>query len=393
MSTTARDSGVEILIATPTVFVGDGQSRVNLELSRELTARGHRVTVLAGRVDEELLRRHGIAWQRLPAMPNAPALLRDVLWSRRATAWLRRNADRFDVLHLNGASAFIPHHVNTCHFVHGSFRRQLAADADSAGVRGGYHRAYSEVNFRAERRAYALARRVVAVSKKTAVELERFDGVPTRRLSVVHNGVDTEAFQPDPGKRARVRADIGIDEEIFALLFVGEVTVPRKGLSTILEAMRLLPDVIHLFVVGSGSLSPYRPLLESVARRVHFLGFRRDVPDLYATLDCFVYPTRYDACSLAVLEALAAAMPVITTRESGSGELITSGRDGIVLDRPDDAAALRRTIEMLHRDRPLAVGLGRNGRRVAEQNTWRRMAERYEAIYVDVLRGRPSGSE
>jgi glycosyltransferase involved in cell wall biosynthesis len=382
---TARESGVEILIATPTVFVGDGQSRVNLELARELTARGHRVTLLASRVDDGLLRRDGIVWVRLPALTRRPALVRDVLWSRRATAWLWRNAGRFDVLHLNGASAFVPHHVNTCHFVHGSFRQQLAADADSMGVRGTYHRTYSEVNFRAERRAYALARRVVAVSKKTAGELERFDGVPNRCLSVVHNGVDADAFRPDPARRARVRAEVGIDEQTFALLFVGEVTIPRKGLSTILEALRHLPDAVHLFVVGRGSPSAYRPHLEGVAGRVHFLGFRRDVPDLYATLDCFVYPTRYDACSLAVLEALAAGMPVVTTRESGSGELITSGRDGIVLERPDDATALRQTIEMLHRNRELAAGLGRNGRLVAEQNTWQRMADRYEAIYLDVL--------
>jgi glycosyltransferase involved in cell wall biosynthesis len=103
-------------------------------------------------------------------------------------------------------------------------------------------------------------------------------------------------------------------------------------------------------------------------------------------MDCFVYPTRYDSCALSVLEALAAGLPVVTTRRSGSGELIESGRDGIVLERADDPEELRRSIAALAEDRTLLAQLGKNGRRVAEANSWERMAERYESLYGEVAR-------
>jgi glycosyltransferase involved in cell wall biosynthesis len=374
---------VDVLIATPNVVIGDGQGRVNLELARYLARRGHRITLLANSVDEKLLSHDCIQWQQVPLRMRLPALLRDVLWSHSATAWLRRHGGRYDVIHLNGASAFVPHHVNTCHFVHGSFRRQLA-DESTPGLRSRYHRLYSESSHRAERRAFALAQRVVAVSAKVAQELEDFARVPRDGIEIVHNGVDTETFRPDPEARSRVRRELEIADETFGLLFVGELVVPRKGLHSVLEAMHGLPESVHLVVAGTGSPAAYRSVLTGIDARVRFLGFRRDVPALYAAMDCFVYPTRYDACSLAVLEALSAGIPVVTTRESGSGELIESARNGIVLDRPDDVEGLRRSVSMLQSDRALAAELGRQGRLVAEANSWERMSGQYESVYRDI---------
>jgi glycosyltransferase involved in cell wall biosynthesis len=374
---------VNVLIATPNVVIGDGQGRVNLELARQLARRGHRITLLTNSVDEELRGEDGIAWQHLPLQMRLPALVRDVLWSRKATAWLNRNAGRYDIVHLNGASAFVPHHVNTCHFVHGSFRKQ--ADDDTDGLRGRYRRIYSETSFRAERRTYALARRIVAVSGKTRRELEHDVGIPTERVQVVHNGVDTRVFRPDAEARRRTRGELRLEEGTFALLFVGEFVLSRKGLDTVLAAMHGLPDHIHLFVAGTGSTSSYRDALAGIDGRVHFLGFRKDVPALYASMDCFVYPTRYDSCALSVLEALGSGLPVVTTRQSGSGELIESGRDGIVLERADDPEELRQSIATVAADRSFLAELGRNGRQVAEASSWGRMSEHYESLYGEVI--------
>ena len=370
---------MKVLIATPNVVAGDGQGRVNLELASHLARRGHRITLLASSVDKELQDRDGIEWQQLLPQMQLPALLRDILWSRKATAWLTRNGQHYDIVHLNGASAFVPHHVNTCHFVHASFRKRLG-DESTPGLRSRYHRLYSESSFRAEQRAYALARRVVAVSGKTRKELEDTLDVPTDRLEVIHNGVDTDAFRPDPETRARVRRELAIEEDTFALFFVGEFVVPRKGLGTVLEVMQSLPESVHLFVAGTGSAASFQRALRGIDTRVHFLGFRRDLAALYAGMDCLVYPSRYDACALAVLEALAAALPVITTPESGSSELIETGRDGIVLEA-DDVQALRRSVAALQGDRGLATALARRGRLVAEANSWERMSEHYEALY------------
>jgi UDP-glucose:(heptosyl)LPS alpha-1,3-glucosyltransferase len=84
--------------------------------------------------------------------------------------------------------------------------------------------------------------------------------------------------------------------------------------------------------------------------RVTFLGGMQDVADLYAAADVFVLPTLYDPFSNACLEAMAAGLPVITSRANGASELIEEGVEGFVLDDPTDAGAIAKAI--------LAVGDG-----------------------------------
>jgi glycosyltransferase involved in cell wall biosynthesis len=104
------------------------------------------------------------------------------------------------------------------------------------------------------------------------------------------------------------------------------------------------------------------------------------MPTLMHSVDAFVFPSRYEAMSLSLLEALAAGLPVITAKTAGGAEII--GTDcGIVLDDPDDATALAGAITTLADAPELRREMGEAARLLADQFGWARMARRYLDLY------------
>jgi glycosyltransferase involved in cell wall biosynthesis len=113
---------------------------------------------------------------------------------------------------------------------------------------------------------------------------------------------------------------------------------------------------------------------------VHFLGLVKNMPTLMHSVDAFVFPSRYEAMSLSLLEALAAGLPVITAKTAGGAEII--GTDcGIVLDDPDDATALAGAVARLADAPELRREMGAAARLLADQFGWARMARRYLDLY------------
>ena len=179
---------------------------------------------------------------------------------------------------------------------------------------------------------------VIANSRMVKAEIIRHFAYPAERIHVVPNGVPPALA--DPNARAEVRRELGLDPLDYVALFVG-TGWERKGLRFAIEAM----NAVHLagpklLVAGRGDekAMPH-------SSRVRFLGPRRDVPRLLAAADVFILPTIYDPFSNACLEALAAGLPVITTRANGFAEIIEPGVEGEVVERADDIAALARAIE------------------------------------------------
>jgi glycosyltransferase involved in cell wall biosynthesis len=106
----------------------------------------------------------------------------------------------------------------------------------------------------------------------------------------------------------------------------------------------------------------------------------KNMPTLMHSVDAFVFPSRYEAMSLSLLEALAAGLPIITAKTAGGAEII--GTDcGIVLDDPDDATALAGAITKLADAPGLRREMGEASRLLADQFGWARMARRYLDMY------------
>ncbi|MES1213844.1 MAG: glycosyltransferase family 4 protein [Singulisphaera sp.] len=242
-------------------------------------------------------------------------------------------------------------------------------------------------------RQYADHRRlVIALSKLVARDLERTHGWPMERSRLIYNGVDLDRFTPDNRSehRQQVRARLHIAEDELAVLFIAH-NFALKGLPTLLQAvgqLRQRNQRLRLVVAGAGRDKQYRHLAErSGAENTQFLGAVRDTAPLYAAADVFALPTWYDSCSLVVLEALAAGVPVITTSHNGASEIMSAGQAGFVIENPGDWHTLAAHLQSLL-DPATRFRMGVAARRLAEQypiegnyqqvlQLWQQVAGRY----------------
>jgi glycosyltransferase involved in cell wall biosynthesis len=307
-------------------------------------------------------------------------LLRNLAFAQRSAAWLRKHRDSFDILHLNGFVTWADGSVNTSHMVHSSW---LQSPVHTCRVRrgpyGAYHWLFTFLNARWECRAYARSQVVVAVSESVRRQLLDV-GVPADRLRVILNGVDPDEFSPGQTDRS----GLGLPPSVPLALFVGDIRTPLKNLDTVLRALSHLPDV-HLAVVGSLRGSPYPRVADRLALsdRVHFLGYRRDVAQVMRAVDLFVFPSRWEAFSLVILEAMASGLPIITASTVGATELVTP-ECGVVLPDPDDDGALAKAVRDLLQAPSRLRKMGQACRQVAVQYTWTRMSDSYLRLYAEL---------
>ncbi|PYJ07542.1 MAG: hypothetical protein DMF06_15390 [Verrucomicrobia bacterium] len=181
------------------------------------------------------------------------------------------------------------------------------------------------------------AGRVIANSRMVQEEITRFYGYPADKMDVVYNGVPLDTFRTDEDARAKSREIFGLGPDDVAILFAGSGW-ERKGLRFAVEAVEKAGNQLRLLVAGRGPEEKFR------SARVQFLGVVSDMPALYGAADIFLLPTIYDPFSNACLEALAAGLPVITTRANGFFEVIENGVHGTILDDPRDIDAIREAL-------------------------------------------------
>jgi glycosyltransferase involved in cell wall biosynthesis len=239
-------------------------------------------------------------------------------------------------------------------------------------------------------------------------------GYPSEKIAVIRNGVDLARFAPRPGKGA-VRRSLGLPPRA-PLVAVFARLDQNKGVEYFLEAAAIVASRnpgVRFLVVGDRLVAKggaivgdvvQRESLEAHARRlglegrVSFTGFRRDVPDLLAEVSVSVLPSLSEGLPNAVLESMAAGVPVVATRVGGIPEAVEDGLSGMLVP-PGDGAALGRAIGMLLEKPELARRLGRAGRERVEGNfSLDRMVRRTQGLYVGMLeramarrtRGRPT---
>jgi UDP-glucose:(heptosyl)LPS alpha-1,3-glucosyltransferase len=182
--------------------------------------------------------------------------------------------------------------------------------------------------------------------------MQEFYRVPNERLHLVYNGVDLDRFSPAAceAKRAEGRAALGLAEDETCFLIVAH-NFRLKGVRELVEAAARMQrsKPWRVVVIGKGGARRYLELAEDLgcADRFLFPGAAPDVVPLYGAADVYVQPTWYDPCSLVVLEALAAGLPVITTRFNGASELMQDGREGYVLESPAQTDALADRMQRL----------------------------------------------
>ncbi|WP_375509618.1 glycosyltransferase family 4 protein [uncultured Nostoc sp.] len=371
---------MKLCIITHKIKKGDGQGRVNYEVAQEAIRRGHHLTLLASEVALELEDNSQVNWIRIPVKGYPTEFVRNLIFAQKSADWLRQHRSEIDLVKVNGAINLAAADVNAVHFVHSSWLRSpVHISRNRRDLYGFYQWLFTAFNARWEKQAFQKAQVVVAVSEKVAQELVNI-GVPRSRIRVIVNGVDLEEFAPGPSSRQK----LDLPENVTLALFAGDIRTPRKNLDTVLHALAKVPD-LHLAVVGHTQGSPFPELAASLGlnERVHFVGFRRDIPQIMQAVNLFVFPSRYEACSLVLLEALSSGLPVITATATGGGELVTP-ECGIVLSDSDDIDALAVALMSLVSDIPLMQQMGKAARFVAEQHSWTTMAQTYVDLFEEL---------
>jgi glycosyltransferase involved in cell wall biosynthesis len=371
---------MKLCIVTPNVIKGDGQGRANYEIVWEAIRRGYQVTLVASQVAPELQQSAHVNWIFIPVEGWHTQLIRNLVFADKSASWLNEHRHEFDLIQVYGATTWARGDVNTVQFVHGSW---LRSPVHPSRVRrdfyGAYQWIYTVLNAQWEKKAFHQAQVVVAVSEKIAKELIDI-GVPKERIRVILNGVDWQEFVPGSADRSK----LGLPEGVTLALFVGDIRTPRKNLDTVLQALVQVPD-LHLLVVGATERSPYPQLAAKLelSTRVHFLGFRRDVSEIMRAVDLFVFPSRYEACTLALLEAMATGLPVITATATGGAEIVTP-ECGFVLPDSEDTPALTQALSKLASDRELRRQMGQASRAIAQQHSWASKAKSYVDLFEEL---------
>ncbi|MBN3882870.1 MAG: glycosyltransferase family 4 protein [Nostoc sp.] len=371
---------MKLCIVTHKIKKGDGQGRVNYEVANEAIRRGHHLTLLASEVAPELEQNSQVNWIKIPVKGYPTEFVRNFIFAQKSADWLRKHRSDIDLVKVNGAINLAAADVNAVHFVHSSWLRSpVHISRNRRDLYGFYQWLFTAFNARWEKQAFQKAQVVVAVSEKVAQELVNI-GVPRSRIRVIVNGVDLEEFTPGESNRQK----LGLPENVTLALFAGDIRTPRKNLDTVLQALVQVPD-LHLAVVGHIEDSPFPQLAASLglSDRVHFLGFRRDIPEIMRSVDLFIFPSRYEACSLVLLEALSSGLPVITATATGGAELVTP-ECGIVLTDSNDIDALAVAMMSLVSDFALMQQMSQAARSVAEQHSWTTMAQTYVDLFEEL---------
>lgn len=235
-----------------------------------------------------------------------------------------------------------------------------------------------------------LVDRHVCVSQAVADYAAEIGRLPRHKLVVIPNGVDAV------GMREQLPTDLaalGLSPGNRAAIVVGRLD-PQKGLGPLIERLPAVLDRCpryHLLVVGDGplgSLLVQRVADLGLAGRVHFLGWRSDVPALLKASDLLVLPSLWEGMPNVVLEAMAAGLAVCAFDVEGGAEVLGLSRERQIVSPVGDYPALAEHLAHLLSRPGLLAHLGlANQRRAATEFTWERMVASYEALYESLVAG------
>ena len=246
------------------------------------------------------------------------------------------------------------------------------------------HRMLFLALFRAlERWVYEGPALLWTMSERDAREVEeRFDR-PADSVAAVPHGVDADSFHPKHriSRRPTARLKLGLEEDDRLLLLVGNDLV-KKGADHALAALALLPSWMKLAVAGGFVADELHVMADraGVRDRVLMLPHVDDPIEYYAAADVLVAPSREDSFHLPAMEAMACGLPVIVSSEAGVSELVTDGRDALVIDDPANVDALAAAVARVLGGPELAESLAENGRSLAERFSWEENATRTAAL-------------
>jgi UDP-glucose:(heptosyl)LPS alpha-1,3-glucosyltransferase len=372
-----------------------GMERVHCELIRRLSGQFDFV-VMSHTLEADLT--DVVRWHRIPT-PRRPAVVAIPLFFAVGSLYAARLD--VDILHTCGAIVGNRAQLSTVHFCHAGFRR---ANGGLGPKRAPFERRLNTALMRsfaiaAERWCYRDARTEVlgAVSKQTGEELNAH--YKHSRVVVTPNGLDVSAFRPDQSVRSASRASRHVGPDDVVALFVGG-DWDRKGLAVAIAAIgevRRRGTDVRLWVVGLGDEQRFRRYASDngVGDLIDFMGPDHEPARWYRGADLFLSCSVYETFSLAMVEAAAAGLPVVSTAVGVAHDLVCGGHvddepAGMVVER--DPLTFGRAITALAKNQCMREKMGAVGLRRAQAYSWDHVAQKVGEVYVEILTRNGTGS-
>lgn len=405
---------MKIALLTPSFLPKcSGAEIFHHNLAVRLVAAGDEVTVVVPRKTRRALA--GTGWALpydLATVPgNFSSFFKRSAWFGRAyTGWILdrlQKQHRFDLWHgvmfHPTALALVPwaRRRNVPHVIRSAGDDVIASRDGSIGLRR------DPLINRLVGEAVRSAQAVVALSPAIAAEFARL-GADAAAIHQLPNAVDLARFSTEisPEEKSNFRRSVGLSEEGLLLLAVGR-NHPQKNYPTLLRALADLREEgdWQLLVLGRDGSS-----LEAEAAALGLWGrvFAREItpgvaagavpefppPELvraYRAADLFVMPSLLEGFSTALLEAMAAGLPVITTDAPGCGDFVRQGRDAVMVPA-GEVAPLREALREMLRDAEARRSWAQIARARAEEFSWERVVAGYRELYANLLRQRRMAS-
>ncbi len=236
-----------------------------------------------------------------------------------------------------------------------------------------------------------LADKIIANSQSTKnTLLKNAPWLDPQRIEVVYKGIDPKPYLTFPEEGQKIREEFGIPRDVPLIGFVGQI-IERKGIPDILESIPIVlqqnPETRFLFA-GEGELTTF--LIQTirdygVEDRVLYTGFRKDIPAIMKAIDLLLLPSTVEGFGYVLVEAMAAAKPVVATHVSSIPEIVEDGKTGILIDVHQPRQLAQAILSLLN-DSARSKKLGENGRkRVLERFTLKTMIDQFEIALLDAV--------
>lgn len=362
----------KILHVIDSLHLGGAQEVVMTLASRgDSTRFSHEVATMHG---------HGVYWERMARLgiPLHSLSPKKFLPMYAASLPALLLAARFDVVH--------------CHLVASNIVAKPVAAALRVPVILNHD--HTNDDYRANDRARLLldtwsnrfATHLIAVSDSCRKFLIEREGIPSNRITLIQNAIDTRHFSPESGSQAEARKSFGIPQGVPLVAGVGRLN-PQKNFVLFIkvaqEVLKVHPDARFL-IAGEG---PEETLLRSAAakagltERLQFAGYVADTRQVYLAADALLMPSLFEGLPMTLLEAMSMRLPVVASALDGIAEVVENGKDGFLAPSGETETFAGHVCAILS-DPALARRVGESAsRKIAEKFSCERMCREVEAIY------------
>lgn len=242
---------------------------------------------------------------------------------------------------------------------------------------------------------YQHVKHIIAISTVIRNNVVETHPIDSDRVSVIHNGVSLERFDPHRANRAGIRKEFSISHDEIVIGIIGRLQVAKGYLEFLKMASMIAQSYknVRFMIVGEatrGHETEAQMILAKIEelglqQRIIYTGYREDVPSLLAAMDLFVFPSRAEAFGLVLIEAMAMQLPVIACRSDGVLDIVVENETGFLFTPKDVKELYQAVLDLLEHPEKRVVFGQAGHRRVIEKFSDTLMLDNVEILYHTLI--------